>query len=110
MNYNNILNDSLLNFIYNNKFKKLYHQSIINSKIKKNENDNYINILYAIENVPPCFNSTRKYIKMQIDNYISYIEELDYYKNEQFYKSGFIDGYKFLLELQKQERNKKTNE
>ena len=32
-----------------------------------------------------------------------------YYKNEKFYKEGFIDGYNFLLELQKEKRND-TNE
>ena len=110
MDLDNILNDSFLNIVYNNKFKSILEYSISNPKVVEKHNINYINILYAIDNVPPCFNSTRKNLKDKVDAYINFSEELDYYKNEKFYKTGFIDGYKFLLELQKQERNDKTNE
>lgn len=105
-----ILDDSFLNIIYNNKFKSILKHSVTNPKINEKYHSNYLNILLAINNVPPCFTSTRKYIKEQVDTFVKFTKELDYYKNENFYKTGFIDGYKFLLELQKQERNDKTNE
>ena len=106
----NVISDSFFNIIYNCKFKSMLKHSISNSKIIEKKHSNYINILYAIDNVPPCFNATRKYIKERVDEDVSFIDELDYYKNKDFYKTGFIDGYKFFLELQNQERNDKANE
>lgn len=105
-----IINDSLLNIIYNQKFKSILKSSLADNKLNEKKVSNYFNILYAIENIPTCFNSTKKNIKKQVDFYIHFVKELDYYKNASFYKSGFMDGYNFLLELQKQERNDKTNE
>ena len=110
MGLNNLSNDEFLNIIYNNKFKSIYKKNIYNSEIKQKQNNKYLDILFAIDNIPPCFNSTRKNIKNRVDDYMRSIKELDYYKNQIFYKTGFSDGYTFLLELQKQERNDRTNE
>ena len=103
MNIENLVTDSFLSIIYNNKFNLISQKIRLNSSAGLKQENNYTNILYAIENVPPCFNSTRKNIKAKVDTYIDYSKELDYYKNEEFYKSGFIDGYKFLLELEDEE-------
>ena len=97
VNFNDLITDSLLNTIYNHVFK---------TKIREAQNNKYLDILYAIENIPPCFNSTRKNIKSKVENYAKTIKEMDYYKNESFYKNGFIDGYTFLLEMQKQKGDK----
>lgn len=105
VNFNDLITDSLLNTIYNHKFKTIYKDSVFKTKIRESQNNKYLDILYAIENIPPCFNSTRKNIKSKVENYAKTIKEMDYYKNESFYKNGFIDGYTFLLEMQKQERN-----
>lgn len=109
MDLYSFLDSSLLNIIYNNKYKSIRKNIILNSELKKKQNNCYINILLAIDNVPPCFNSTRKNIKEKVDTFMHSVKEFDYYKNENFYKAGFIDGYNFLLELQKEER-KDTNE
>ena len=103
MNIDDLITDSFLSIIYNKKFNLILQRISLNSSPGMNQKTYYTNILYAIENVPPCFNSTRKNIKEKIDNYIDYSKELDYYKNEEFYKAGFVDGYRFLLELQKEE-------
>jgi hypothetical protein len=100
---------SFINIIYNHKFKNIRKNTILNSDLLKKQHNNYINILLAIDNIPPCFNSTRKNIKEKVDTFAYSIKEFDYYKNEKFYKEGFIDGYNFLLELQKEKRND-TNE
>ena len=105
MDLNDIINDKFLNILYNNKFKSIYKEFVYNTSIYAKQKNNYISILYAIDNIPPCFNSTRKNIKNRVDDYRRTIKEFDYYKNISFYKAGFMDGYKFLLELQKQERN-----
>ncbi len=110
VDFNNLINDNFLNIIYNYKFKSIYKESIYESKINTKQKNNYINILYAIDNVPPCFNSTRKNIKSKVDTYVKCVKELDYYKNLEFYKAGFRDGYTFLLELLSQEMEDNTNE
>ena len=110
MELHNFINDNILTNIYNSKFKSVYKDYKHNTQISDKQKDRYIDILYAIDNVPPCFNCTRKNIKTKVDAYVKSIKETDYYKNEYFYKSGFKDGFNFLLELQKQERNDKTNE
>lgn len=110
MDFNKLIENHFLNIIYNNKYKTILKASMNNQKLIEKKHNNYISILYAIDNIPPCFNSTRKNIKTQVDNYISINKKLDYYRDFEFYKSGFIDGYKFLSELQKQEGKDETNE
>lgn len=108
MEPNNFINNNILTIIYNNKFKSIYKNSIYKNQISDKQKNKYIDILYAIDNIPPCFNSTRKNIKSKVDTYVKSVKEADYYKNECFYKSGFTDGCNFMLELQKQERNDKN--
>ena len=110
MDLDKIITDKFLNIIYNYRFRSIYKKLLYETKINEKQKNNYIAILYAIDNVPPCFTSTRKNIKEKVDTYVKSVKELDYYKNINFYKSGFEDGYKFVLELQKQEGMDKTNE
>ena len=95
---------SISDIIYSHKFLSISNMAISNTTLLKKQEENYLNILLAIENIPPCFTSTKNNIKDKVDKYIKSIDEIDYYKNEKFYKAGFNDGYNYLLELEKQER------
>lgn len=58
----------------------------------------YNNILNAINNVPPCFEETRKNIIKTIEKYLEKNRILQSYDNERFYKVGFCDAIAFILE------------
>lgn len=109
-----VTNDSILNIIFMNKvnaissLSKLDKQNI--AHLIETRNKSYRDIQNAIENVPPCFSITRENIREKVDKHVNSIQELQYYFNEKFYKTGFIDGYKFLLEILKSEGDENTNE
>ena len=109
--FNETLNESIINIAYNSKYYSILKDPVFNFDILiEMQNNNYINILNAIENIPDCFTSTSNNIKNMVDMYIKSIDKVDYYKNENFYKTGFLDGYKFSQELQKQKKEENTNE
>ena len=101
----NLDNKTISNLIYSHKFISLNNIQLNNKVLIQKQEENYLNLMIALENIPPCFSSTKKNIKQKLDTYIKFIDELDYYKNEKFYCTGFNDGYNYLMELLNQEGN-----
>lgn len=59
-------------------------------------------VLAAIKNIPPQFNSTRENIEEKINIYKNQLFTEQSYDNERFYKVGFYDAINFILEGKKQ--------
>lgn len=96
-----VLNDDLLDIIYEDRCEKL---SKITIEGKKNINNlletkykAYEHIDIAINNVPNGFVETRKIIKESIEKYLEVLKLLESYENEKFYKCGFCDGINMEL-------------
>ena len=102
------IDNSLLDTIYREREDSLYqHTEIDNKNIKeitKNLPITYEELLVAIKNLPPHFNSTREFILERLEGYMERQNSLIAYDNEKFYKNGFCDGVQIILEALKIEK------
>ena len=102
------IDNSLLDTIYREREDSLYqHTKIDNENIielTKNLPITYEDLLVAIKNLPPHFNNTREFILERLEGYIKRQYCLNAYDNERFYKNGFCDGIKMMLEALKIEK------
>ena len=91
-----VLNDDLLDIIYEDRCEKLSKITIEDKKninnLLETKNKAYEHIDIAINNVPNGFVETRKMIKESIENYLDVLNLIGSYENEKFYKCGFCDG------------------
>ena len=102
------IDNSLLDAIYREREDSLYqHTEIDNENIKKitkNLPITYEDLLVSIKNLPPHFNNTREFILERLEGYMKRQNSLIAYDNEKFYKNGFCDGIKIILESLKNEK------
>lgn len=102
------VDNSLIDTIYREREDNLYqHSEIDNENIKeitKNLPITHEDLLVAIKNLPPHFNNTREFILERLEGYIERQNCLNAYDNERFYKNGFRDGIKIMLETLKNEK------
>ena len=102
------IDNSLLDAIYREREDSLYqHTEIDNENIKeitKNLPITYEDLLVAIKNLPSHFNNTKEFILERLEGYMKRQNSLIAYDNEKFYKNGFCDGIKIILEALKNEK------
>lgn len=112
-NLNKYISDYILSIVYKEKFKTIISSNTQDKaflSLTEQKDKYYKDILTAIDNIPPCFFYTRQYITESVEQHIKSLSDTNNYLNEKFYKTGFIDGCNFLLELFINERNDSTNE
>ena len=68
------------------------------SKIKEKYPISYEQLLARINNIPPHFQNIREDILDAIDTYSMRENLLSAYENEKFYKIGFCDGIRIIVE------------
>ena len=68
------------------------------SKIKEKYPISYEQLLTKINNIPPHFQNIREDILDAIDIYAMRENLLSAYENEKFYKIGFCDGIRVIVE------------
>ncbi len=96
------IDDSLLDSIFREREEELYVES-------KNEDEDIIKIkqkydmdceklINKIKNLPPHFNNTREEIIKALDKYVMRENLIMAHDNEKFYKAGFCDGIRIILE------------
>jgi hemoglobin-like flavoprotein len=74
-------------------------QEDIKEKIKKEDYSvDYEKLLIAIKNLLPHFNNTREGIIKVLENYSTRKPLIIAYDNEKFYKAGFCDRIRIILE------------
>lgn len=102
------IDNLLLDTIYRGRKDSLYEYTKIDNEnikeITKNLPITYEDLLVAIKNLPPHFNNTREFILERLEGYMERQNSLIAYDNEKFYKRGFCDGIKIMLEALKDER------
>lgn len=102
-----LINNSMLDSIYREKEDILYqHSKYDTEKIREITTKNpitYQDLITAVKNLPPHFNNTRECILERLEGYLARENSLAAFDNEKFYKVGFCDGAKMILEILKQE-------
>lgn len=96
-----ILDDDLLDIIYEERCEKLSTITIMDRKIinslLENRKKAYEDINIAINNIPNAFVGTKKMIKDSVEDYLEIINLIGSYESEKFYKCGFGDGINIKL-------------
>lgn len=101
-NIEQYIEDTMLDTIFKEREEELYKENekedleII--KIKEKYTVDYEKLLIAIKNLPPHFNNTREGIIETLENYLTRENLIMAHDNEKFYKAGFCDGIRIILE------------
>lgn len=101
-NLNKYISDYILSIVYKEKVKTILDSNTQDKAfliLSEQKDKSYKEILTAIDNIPPYFSCTRQYITESVEQHIKSLSDIDNYLYEEFYKTGFIDGCNFLLEL-----------
>lgn len=97
------IDDNMLDTIFREREEELYNEREKNedieiSKIKEQYFVDYDRLLVAIKNLPPHFHNTREGIIEVLENYTMKENLIMAHDNEKFYKTGFCDGIRIILE------------
>lgn len=94
------IDDPLLDSIFREREEELYieckNEDII--EIKQNYDIDCEKLVNKIKNLPPHFNNTREEIIKSLDKYVMRENLIMAHDNEKFYKAGFCDGIRIILE------------
>ncbi len=98
-----LLDMSIIELIYKEREDTLYKY---NSQDKENINKitdkntvSYDDLITAIKNLPPHFGNTREFILERLEKFLEEQNSLCAYDNRKFYKNGFCDGARMMLEI-----------
>ena len=108
MKNSKITQNEMLDLIYREREDSLYQYDEEDEEVvKKITNKNpttYEDLLTAIKNLPPHFKNTREFIIGKLEKYMERQNNLCAYDNEKFYKIGFCDGVRMMIEILQNER------
>lgn len=96
------IDDEILNSIFVEREEELYAERENESEdiiaIKEKYDMDYEKLINKIKNLPPHFNNTREGIIKALDEYMIRENLIMVHYNEKFYKAGFCDGIRVILE------------
>lgn len=99
------ISDDILSLIFEQKENDIY-KLVIDSKeleqLKRENTMTYEHFQEIIKNLPPYFKSCRENILKALEEYTNREKVLQVLNNENFYKVGFCDGIKLMLDINKQ--------
>lgn len=96
------VNDSILDSIYKERedfiFELNNEEKMEIAKIKERYPIDYEQLITCINNIPPHFKNIRENILKSLDIFSMRENLLSAYNNEKFYKIGFCDGIRTIIE------------
>lgn len=100
------ISDDILDSIFKEREENIYYSKDESKKIQKIKNENtmsHTKFAEVIKNLPPNFKNCRENILDALDKYSDRENLIQAYDNEKFYKIGFCDGIKMILDINKSE-------
>lgn len=98
----NYISDDLLDSIFNKREEDVYNTKIKVAEleeIKKNNTMTYEKMIEIIRNLPPHFKNCRESILEALEQYSERQNLIQSFDNEKFYKVGFCDGIKMIIDI-----------
>lgn len=99
---NKYVNDEMLQTIYEAREDEIYelksNENYERNRILEDNPTSYERLLLIIKNLPPHFKNTREMILETLEEYTKRETALTAYDNERFYKVGFCDGIRIIIE------------
>ena len=102
------INEDMLDTAFNDREEKIYNIDINNKELEKIKKDNtmtYDRFQEIIKNLPPHFQNCREAILESFEKYANRQNLIQSFDNEKFYKVGFCDGVKMILDITKKKSN-----
>lgn len=94
-------NEEIINEIYYSREDKIAEKVKTNVEYNKELDEKSNKFEMALDNLPPYFVNTKALILATFEEYIETTNYMNSYLNEAYYKNGFIDGVKLIIELMK---------
>lgn len=97
------IDDEMINIIFREREEELYSRKvkIDDAEIRNIKEDypvDYDKLLETINSLPPHFNNTKEGIIETLESYLTRENLIMAHDNEKFYKIGFCDGIRTILE------------
>lgn len=97
------IDDEMINIIFREREEELYSRKgkLDDAEIRNIKEDypvDYDKVLETINNLPPHFNNTKEGIIETLESYLTRENLIMAHDNEKFYKIGFCDGIRTILE------------
>ena len=97
------IDDEMINIIFREREEELYSRKgkLDDAEIRNIKEDypiDYDKLLETINNLPPHFNNTKGGIIETLESYLTRENLIMAHDNEKFYKIGFCDGIRTILE------------
>jgi len=96
------ISDDILNSIFNEREEDIHNTKIKVSELEEIKKDNtmtYEKLIEVIKNLPPHFKNCRESIFKALDQYSERENLIQSFNNEKFYKVGFCDGIKMIIDI-----------
>lgn len=98
----------ILDMLFLQREDEIYQITESERKLSYKKSEDYSKIYTAIDNIPNAFVETKKVIGKSIEIYLNTLSAVQANENEKFYKTGFSDAVKLILDcLCKNADNKK---
>ena len=97
------IDDEMINIIFREREEELYSRKgkLDDAEIRNIKEDypvDYDKLLVEINNLPSYFNNTKEGIIEALESYLTRENLIMAHDNEKFYKIGFCDGIRTILE------------
>lgn len=89
---------NILDMIFLQREDELYQITENERELLHKKTKDYSKIYTAIDNIPKAFSETKKGIEKSIETYIDTLSSVQVNENEKFYKTGFSDAIKLVID------------
>lgn len=103
----NYISDNIVDSIFKEREEKIYNTKIKMTELEEIKNNNTMThekMIEIIRNLPPYFKNCRENILEALEQYSERQNLIQSFDNEKFYKVGFCDGIKMILDILKKEK------
>lgn len=98
----NYISNDILDSIFNEREEEVHNRKIKVAELEEIKKDNtmtYEKLIEVIKNLPPHFKNCRESILKALDQYSERENLIQSFDNEKFYKVGFCDGIKMIIDI-----------
>ncbi len=88
----------MLKNIFEKRENDIYNITESERELNKKKTKDYEKIDIAIDNIPNGFKEVRQGMKASVENYIDTLSLIQSNENEKFYKAGFSDAVKLIVD------------
>lgn len=90
--------NNILEILFLQREDEIYQITENERELLQKQSEDYCKIDTAIDNIPEAFIETKKGIEKSIETYLDTLSSVQANENEKFYKTGFSDAVKLIMD------------